>query len=128
MSDAKAIRDFLIDKLGVDKRNIRMLEDSEATRQNIIHAFVSLQTNRDIRKGDAILIYYAGHGQEVEVSDQWPTEDGWNIVQSIVPQDFASNGNAHVIPDRTIGCLINNIMVEKGDNIVSLSSAYPIII
>ncbi|KAH9485842.1 Metacaspase-1 [Psilocybe cubensis] len=115
--DAKAVRKFLKNKLGVNDRNIRMLSDLEATRENIIQAFVALQTNRDIRRGDAILIYYAGHGQEVEVPDDWPTEDGWNIVQSIVPCDFTSNGNVHVIPDRTIGRLLRNIMIEKGDNI-----------
>ena len=120
VSDARAIESYLKNELGVDESHIRMLLDEDATRKGIIDSLVALRDNDNIQFGEAILIYYAGHGQEVPAPDGWATESKENLIQSIVPQDFDEDKGIHVIPDRTFGWLIEDIMGKRGDNIVSL--------
>jgi len=89
VSDARAIESYLTDGLGVDKSRIRMLLNEEATRQGIINALVALRDNDDIEHGEAILIYYCGHGRETSVLNKWAT-DGTEkriMIQTIIPQE-----------------------------------------
>ncbi|KDR67569.1 hypothetical protein GALMADRAFT_147105 [Galerina marginata CBS 339.88] len=119
VSDARAIQSYLKDNLSLDGSHIRMLLDEDATRKGIIDALIALRDNDNIQHGEAILIYYAGHGQEVPAPDGWATltEGKEHLIQSIVPQDFDEDKGIHVIPDRTFGWLIEDIMEKRGDNI-----------
>jgi len=116
--DALAIQSYLIDGLGVDKSRIRMLLDREATRQGIINALVALRDNDDIEHGEAILIYYAGHGEETSVLDEWATDGTKKRIQSIIPQDFDESKGVDPITNQTLVWLIEDIMRKRGDNIV----------
>lgn len=118
VSDVIAIEQYLKNILQIPESRIRRLTEEAATRKNIIDTFETLKNDRSINRGDAILIYYAGHGQTIEAPEGWDTEKGNNI-QSIVPHDFDGD-NIHVIPDYTLGWLIYKISEEHGDNIVSL--------
>ena len=113
--DARAIESYLMNTLGVDKSRIRTLLDEEATRQGIIDALVALKDNPDIEHGEAILIYYAGHGGKTSALDEWPAESTKKRIQYIVPQDFHEG---KVITDQTFVWLIEDIMRKRGDNIV----------
>jgi hypothetical protein len=109
--DANAMEQYLRTNLNVPSDQIVNLRDKEATRKKIIDAFLSLRDNPRIKRSDPILIYYAGHGSEVE------SKDG-NIVQTLVPADYLA-GETPPIPDRTVAALINQISKERGNNIVS---------
>ncbi|KDR69768.1 hypothetical protein GALMADRAFT_77119 [Galerina marginata CBS 339.88] len=125
VADARAIEHYVKDKLKVQDSHIRLLLDEDASRQNIIDALIGLKENKDIRRGDAILIYFAGHGQEIDAPEFWPTGNVDGKIQSIVPQDFDRVGGTHVIPDLTLGSLIDGIYAKKGDNItVILDSCF----
>jgi len=82
--DARAIESYLMDRLGVDKSRIRMLLDEEATRQGIIDGLVALRDNDGIEHGEAILIYYSGHGGETFALDEWATKSSEKRIQSII--------------------------------------------
>ena len=96
--DADAMRDYLQKHLGVPKSQIRNLRNSEATRAAIIDAIVAFSLNNKIKKGDPILIYYAGHGGSAD------TPKGWKVgstgkIELLVPYDHSSLdeiGRAHV--------------------------------
>ena len=101
---------------------IKELINEKASRKNIIAEFRAL-ANNDFHKvkinwGDPIFIFYAGHGDLVIAPRGWSSGRPDNMIQSILPQDFRK-GKVEVIPDRTIGSLINMIAKKHGDNIVS---------
>ncbi|KAJ2919024.1 hypothetical protein MD484_g1468, partial [Candolleomyces efflorescens] len=110
VADADAIREYLETTLKVPKDRIVHLRDREATRCRIISAFEGLRDNDSIRKGDPILIYYAGHGgKALRPGDDDPAE-------TLIPVDYVA-GEVAPIPDRTIAKLINGISNKRGDNI-----------
>ncbi|KAF8872485.1 caspase domain-containing protein [Gymnopilus junonius] len=114
--DALAMRQYLKGNLRIPDSHIQMLLEEQATRKNIIDAFIALQKKRSINYGDAVLIYYAGHGQEIDAPEEWNKDNIKHKIQSIVPQDFDGE-NVHVIPDYTLGYLIYKISEKHGDNI-----------
>ncbi|KAF6750892.1 hypothetical protein DFP72DRAFT_756014, partial [Ephemerocybe angulata] len=119
VSDAQHFSDWLVYEQKVDPSSIRKLYNAEATRTAIIKAFQDLATSSDIKKGDPIVIYYAGHGSEAPAPKEWH----WDSprVQMIIPWDYkhpdGPNRTVQGIPDRTIGYLLTNLSMNKGDNI-----------
>ena len=93
-----------------------------------------LVQNAQIKKGDLIIIFYAGHGDSV-VAPGW-TDDN-RRVETICPYDvtvFEGDRSKHSvvdnsntdditygIPDRTFNALMRQLASEKGDNIVRAS-------
>ncbi|KAG8708057.1 hypothetical protein FRC08_000135 [Ceratobasidium sp. 394] len=117
--DAQSFRDYLIQDLFVPQTQIKTLFGTQATRANIINEFRALATNTQINKQDPIVVFYAGHGAQLEKPAGW--EAGGTSIQALVPQDVkrkdASGAIVHPIPDRTIATLLNEIGDAKGDNI-----------
>jgi len=111
--DSKAIREFVQTRLGVCDEQLLYLEEEQATRAAILEAFQQLAGMPGMRRGDAILIYYAGHGDKIKLSLSTAKS-----VESIVPYDCDWN-KVYPIPDQTIGTLLAHIYKERGDNIAS---------
>jgi len=63
VSDAKAIKELLVNKLGFRDENIRLLIDSKATKESIRIALNSVA--RLAKSNDRVLIYFSGHGQTI---------------------------------------------------------------
>ncbi|MDP3776462.1 caspase family protein [Methylotenera sp.] len=63
VSDAKEIKDILIDELDFPTENVTYLVDEDATKTNILKAFMSF-SNADL--DEKIFIFFAGHGHTVE--------------------------------------------------------------
>jgi len=112
---------YLTDTLKVPADQIRVLRNGEATRSAIIKEFIELQNDPRIEKGDAIVIFYAGHGGETTAPPDWESEG--KKTQYILPCDIKTKDNdgkdIHGIPDRTLASLLNKLAEVKGDNIVS---------
>jgi hypothetical protein len=112
---------YLRKDLSVSPNQIIILRNREATRSAIIHAFRALRDNSSINPLDPIVIYYAGHGSEMD------TPDGRKIhgakSQCIIPQDVGQpdeSGNLSCpIPDYTLAALLYELAEVKGNNIVS---------
>lgn len=121
VADADAFSAYLSDNLSVPEGQIINLRDKQATRAEILHAFKALQTNPNIKYGDPVVIYYAGHGSTIKAPPGWNSGDG--MIQVLVPQDFGLLGRSNTricpIPDRTIAALLNGLADSKGNNIVS---------
>lgn len=63
VSDALRIRKWLVDDLDIPAENTCLLLNDKATKQSIEDAFMThLVSNAQIERGDAILVYFAGHG------------------------------------------------------------------
>lgn len=120
VSDAEALREYLLEHLLVPEHNIRMVLDEEATHDNIIALFRQhLTHNQTLRRSDPILIYYAGHGTRYPAGGNWPTDDGYH--EAICPCDRGTvrmDGSVqHDIADLTLGGLLLELSEAKGDNI-----------
>jgi Caspase domain len=127
VNDCNSIHNFLSASLRVPQSHIIVLTNEAATRQAIISNFENhLVQNSRIKKGDAIVFYYAGHGSRVQAPRGWLVGD--NMIETICPCDEkmkdANNGVIHGIPDRTIDGLMRRLAFYKGDNIVRILYFY----
>jgi hypothetical protein len=119
--DAEAMLDYLQKHLRVPSTHIRILRDSEATREAIIDGIEAFSRNDEIKKGNPILIFYAGHGGSTKTPTDWEA-GSTDKIELLIPCDYSSpleNGDhTHGIPDRTLGALLSKLASKKGDNIV----------
>ncbi|KAF8815985.1 hypothetical protein BYT27DRAFT_7209205 [Phlegmacium glaucopus] len=119
INDAKSIKSFLVDNLHVPDSQIVLLTNKSATRSAIISNFKShLINNPEIQKGDAIVIFYAGHGSRVAPPKEWMLDGAW--VETICPHDERTNVDGefiHGIPDRTVNALLHELSSVKHNNI-----------
>lgn len=128
---------FLRTILGVPDFNIIRLLDYEATLTGITKALISLAEDARIEQGDAIVIFYAGHG--AEALPPVDMDSNGKRMQLLAPYDFDIKQTS-VTPDTEDGerCgdttfnvvknglldiqlsgLLKDIADAKGDNIVS---------
>ena len=119
VNDMRAVEEFLKSQMNVTSDRIRLLLDKDASRREIINAFIQLSKDGEINKNDPILIYYAGHGTEVKVPSGWEAGGPGRKIQGICPYDYRKE-DVDAIPDRTIGGYLDLICGKKGNNIVCL--------
>jgi Caspase domain len=120
-NDGRSISDFLTKTLHVPSSHILILVNEAASRHAIIASFKShFIRNEEIRKGDAMIFFYAGHGSRVEAPPGWSADN--NLMETICPHDERTKdgdqNDVHGIPDRTIDGLMRSLAFHKGDNIV----------
>ncbi|KZV65117.1 hypothetical protein PENSPDRAFT_614510 [Peniophora sp. CONT] len=124
VADANAVVDYLQTDLHVPLNQITNLRNEEATRDAIIQGFRAFQTRQSIKKGDPILIFFAGHGTTTDAPPGWVTET--KSISLLVPYDCLDQKGAdvmtHAIPDRTVGALLHELAEPqvgegKGNNI-----------
>ncbi|KAI0309848.1 hypothetical protein OF83DRAFT_1071404, partial [Amylostereum chailletii] len=121
VADAEDVETFLIETMNVSPSRITKLHNREATRENIKECIRGLATHPDIKKGDPILIFYAGHGSEAVPPRGWPAGGPNKKIQMLVPYDFIPSTvlseRGQGIPDITLSVLLTRIAKAKGDNI-----------
>jgi hypothetical protein len=122
VEDARKMKRWLVEKLNVPRGQIRLLLDHHATKSNIEDSFMEhLVNNPSIEPGDAILIYFAGHGSRISAPPDWyETEGSPGLVEVICPFDHdtkASQGRVAGISDRSLHAMVEDLAACKGDNI-----------
>jgi hypothetical protein len=60
--DAGSVYSLLTGKLGFAKENVKLLQNSQASRQNILGALDWLAHNPDIDADSDVVLFYSGHG------------------------------------------------------------------
>ena len=126
-ADADHFETYLNGRLAESSgRKPKIISLRNATREQILHGFSSLQTNyQDLRGNVAIIIFYAGHGARTKKPTEWTD---WRTdndeIEMICPSDIGKmEGNSPPIEgiyDRTISALLNRLSKEMGSNIVCL--------
>ena len=131
--DARRIRQWLVHDLQVPSNNIALLLNREATKRRIEDVFMShLVNNPAISQGDALLVYFAGHGSNMPAPRDW-CEGKPRHVQVLCPYDHDTNspeGRVAGISDRSLCSMLAELSAVKGDNITlildcSFSSPQP---
>ncbi|KAF9474964.1 hypothetical protein BDN70DRAFT_996743 [Pholiota conissans] len=119
--DAYGFQSYLENTLGVPRNQIVLIINEDATRDAIVKTLRNLAEDPRIARDDAILIYYAGHGTEIDPPPGWEVGGPEAKIQGIVPYDCdvcKTNGQRVApIPDRTLEVLLFNIAEKKGNNI-----------
>jgi hypothetical protein len=123
-NDGDKFAEFLGRKFPVPAPQIKRLDDEAATFDGILSLFKDASSNRDIRKGDLVIFFYAGHGTRTQAPDERVTDDG--LVELICPHDIdTSNGGTDIygIPDFVIGSILGDLANTRGANVVSLTAS-----
>lgn len=102
--DAEAIEEILVDTFEFPKNNVISLYDKKATRQNILHEFMSF-TEKITNPNDRLLVFFAGHGDTKqsnrgEVGYLIPV-DSTESLSSLIRWDELTR-NADLIPAKHI--------------------------
>jgi len=123
-ADAQSMVDLLSRKFHIRSSHFLCLANERATRSVIIDGFQHhLIENSNIERGDAILIFYAGHGSRAAAPKGWVADD--SKVETICPYGEWTldcyKKEIFGIPDRTIGGLLRKLCSFKGDNIVRMT-------
>ncbi|KZT10716.1 uncharacterized protein LAESUDRAFT_693011 [Laetiporus sulphureus 93-53] len=120
VDDAKNIKRWLTHDLHVPRDQICLLLNAEATKRKIEETFMShLVNNPAIEPGDAIFIYFSGHGSRVRAPPHW-FENGRGEVEVLCPYDHDTrtvDGRIAGISDRSLYAMIDVLCTAKGDNI-----------
>ncbi|MFH0895619.1 MAG: caspase family protein [Bacteroidota bacterium] len=106
VNDVLAVKEVLTTRFGFPDKNIKLVLDQEASRKGILDAFENLISTA--KKGDVVVIYYAGHGSQVQnsLSSEADKRD-----ETMVPADaykFAMH-----IRDKELAVLFQRL-VDKG--------------
>ncbi|KAF9501940.1 hypothetical protein BDN71DRAFT_1438686 [Pleurotus eryngii] len=123
--DAKKVQAWLTHDLCVPKDQICMLLDHKATKAAIEDRFMShLVRNPAIERGDAILIYFAGHGSVIPAPKNWFEGESraslTDTVEVLCPHDHHTKtftGRNAGISDRSMQALLTELCKAKGDNV-----------
>ena len=108
LNDVDTVRQLLASpKYGFAENNIHVLEEAQATRENILQAMKKFLLEEPAR-GDTVVFYYAGHGSQRFNS---LTDKPFHLDETIVPSDAGSG--VFDIRDKEIARLFNQI-VDKG--------------
>lgn len=124
VADADQMSSFLNSDLKVPLDHIINLRNHAASREAILRTFRRLQADPRIKKGDPVVIYFAGHGGSTNAPEGWRTLFGVSEIQVIFPCNYGvqvpgSAGPVNCITDQEIAKLLNDLAAAKGDNIVS---------
>jgi len=116
--DANEVFDWLVTDLQVPRNQVSIITDEAASRAGIVSALEAFRSDDRIHQGDAIFIYYAGHGSGIPPPEYWECGGPGKKIQILVPQDYAPERGIHGIPDHVLGWLIHRIAEKRGNNIV----------
>jgi len=85
--DAVSVYNLLTQQWGYPPENVRMLRNSEASRQNIIAALDWLAHNPDIDSSSDVVVFYSGHGVR-SAPNIGLNIPGMDNAYALVPFDF----------------------------------------
>lgn len=121
-NDARLIESLLTTQFGFPGDNVRVLQDSAATRQGILDGFAAHLLG-NVGPGDVVVFYYAGHGSQRphEGEEGDPEPDGWD--ETIVPHDSRRAGVRDITDDR-LGLLLDSLTAITPNVTVIMDSCH----
>ena len=112
LKDADRMCSFLKRKYG-SSLILKVLKDSEATKDEILKALKEhFLNNNQISRGDAMIIYFAGHGSQIQIQTQ--------KIEVLCPFDYDHTKDVTGIKDIDFRRRLEELAETKGDNIVEI--------
>ncbi|KIK51078.1 hypothetical protein GYMLUDRAFT_408513 [Collybiopsis luxurians FD-317 M1] len=106
VDDARKIKNLLLQDLGADEGSIRVLENSDATKDGIMEALQSISTRAE--RNDAIVFFFSGYAA---LSDE---NDSEQQVGFLCPYDAQSSGG---LSDKSLLRTFELLSKQCGNNI-----------
>jgi hypothetical protein len=108
LNDVALMKNLLVTKLEFPEENIVMLTDAQATRANIIRAFLTHlgQAGKD---GVAVF-YYSGHGGQVKNTGDDPEPDG---LDEVLVVRSSQEGKVSLLVDDELGVLAGLLQTDR---------------
>ncbi len=116
LNDVRMLKNILIKNYGFTEKEIKILVDENATRQNIISTFENWLID-GTRNGDLVIFYYSGHGSQVQ-DFNGDEADGKDEV--FCPYDTVPVGGKNIITDDEMGVILRKL---KGRDVVVIIDA-----
>lgn len=104
VNDVVDMANFLVDRCGFKKTEIRLITDKRATTVNIVQRLEWLI--KDIKKGDRVFFQFSGHGTQMATRDKKQEIDGLDEV--ICPVDFDWS-DEHTIRDKQFAKIFSKV-------------------
>ncbi|KAF9070084.1 caspase domain-containing protein [Rhodocollybia butyracea] len=120
--DADMFSEFLTSTLGVPPIQITNLRDGGATKKSIEDAITNLGGDK-IPEDAALLIFFAGHGAEVDAPANYPSGHVKGKIQMLLPHDFTPQAKTDEIThgqgllDIEFARLLRELALKKSNNI-----------
>ncbi|KAF7330491.1 hypothetical protein MVEN_02488500 [Mycena venus] len=126
VEDAKSVQRWFLKDLKVPKDHLCVLLDKDATKDSIEKCFSShLLHNPNIQHGDAIIIYFAGHGSTIPAPVDWFHKGSVSGTAEVLCTYDFGHGGVGGISDRSLHGMLVDLSKAKGDNItVILDSCF----
>lgn len=126
VNDCVMVFQILTSKFGFKQENIKILEDYDATKENIVMGLKWL--TQGVSSGDTIVFHYSGHGSQVMVDDWTATEevDGRDEILCVDGLNYISTDQGLM----TAECLYNklvegsNIKAKIGSNFYTITNKF----
>ena len=117
-TDARWLRQIVMDRYGFKTENVRLLVNEQATKANIVDA-MSHWLPGHVDKGDSVLVYVSGHGTQVLTRGADPNEL-WD--QAFVCYDYAPITSAAGAPASKRNIVIDNDFGKLFDKLAENAS------
>jgi hypothetical protein len=124
VAGVQALRSTLLEK-GFEDRHIRILTDSEATRNGILEALA--QWRAEVQPGDLALLHFYGHGLQIADDDG---DEADRLDEAIVPFDGAWESpetHQNLIRDDELGRRVHDLRTRigaRGQVVVALDACH----
>ncbi len=116
INDVRSMQILLEHRYGFDPNNIKRLEDTEATRQNILSSFEN-HLIAQAKPGDVVVFHFSGHGSMVRDADPNPnfTYNNQGVNGTIIPYDVDKGepDNIRSIMGHTLFLLMSALKTEN---------------
>ncbi|NEO81194.1 caspase family protein, partial [Moorena sp. SIO4G3] len=86
VTDVELQQELLIHRFGFNPKDILILNDDQATRENIETAFIEHLTEQ-AKPGDVVVFHFSGFGSQVKLSKEYQTDKSVALQNSLVPVD-----------------------------------------
>ncbi len=110
-NDVTALKKILIESGTLSAHNTRSLLNTQATKKNIVATLTSMLTNKNLKRGDTLYLYYSGHGSSSYDSGFF----GKKIKEDKQLNKFLMNTTALVPYDVDTKNLYDTLIITKRD-------------
>ncbi|NEP52916.1 MAG: peptidase C14, partial [Moorea sp. SIO3C2] len=124
VTDVELQQELLIHRFGFNPKDILILNDHQATRENIETAFIEHLTEQ-AKPGDVVVFHFSGFGSQVKLSPGYQTDKSVALQNSLVPVDGSLSKKkpkvANDLLEETLVLLLRSLATDQVTTVLDTS-------
>ncbi|NEQ79339.1 MAG: peptidase C14 [Moorea sp. SIO2I5] len=124
VTDVELQQELLIHRFGFNPKDILILNDDQATRENIETAFIEHLTEQ-AKPGDVVVFHFSGFGSQVKLSQGYQTDKSVALQNSLVPVDGSLTKKkpkvANDLLEETLVLLLRSLATDQVTTVLDTS-------